>query len=751
MRRLVAITVAAVALLAACTDSEDAVRPTTGTSGPGGSLDVALVASALQPFDACEDLGSWARAEAAERVGPYGLDTGYGGGDLAFTDDDVAVAPGSSRVEQTTDGSPIPTTAPATDTAEESTTAGDSGDGATSGTNVQEAGVDEPDLVKTDGTLLVTVVDGTLRVVDVSDDTPVQLATLPLTEGAAGADQLFLSGDRALLLSSGGWYGYGGVDDATTGVPAPGGTTLTLVDLADPTAPTVVSSASIDGQLLDARMSDGRIRVVTTSTPQVTDDWVYPSSSSASAERRAEAANRSLVEETDAEDWLPAVYVADGDGSGGDWDREPLLDCASVRHPAEFAGFGTLAVLTVDPASAAIDPADSVGILASGETVYASAEHLYVTTSTWPDPVVFEDADALAEASEGYGTDIHRFSIADPGPAVYEGSGRVRGRLLNQFSLSEHDGVLRVATTDGSPWGPTGSNESFVTTLALTDGALVQQGQVGDMGRGEQIYAVRFLGTTGYVVTFRQTDPLYTLDLSDPADPRVVGELKVPGYSAYLHPLGDGRLLGIGQDADADGRVLGLKVSLFDVSDPAAPAELATWVLPDASSEVEYEHHAFLWWGERDLAVLPVQRYDWSTGAENGFTGAIGLRVDDGIAERGRLTHQAVVDQGWYGCPPDALCEDVLPVPDTVAPETTLPATTTTTVACNPQQQECPEPGPGPEPGPVPEPVPGPTVVVDVPIARSLVVHDRLLTLSSAGIALNDLDTFEQVGWLTFS
>src|SRR5690606_20489215 len=120
---------------------------------------------------------------------------------------------------------------------------------------------------------------------------------------------------------------------------------------------------------------------------------------------------------------------------------------------------------------------------------------------------------------------------------VYDVSGRVDGHLLNQFALDEHDGVLRVATTKGSPWSGDGNtSESQVVTMAESDGALRQLGIVGGLGRDETIHSVRFIGTTGYVVTFRQTDPLYTIDLSDPAAPRVVGELKILGYSAYLHP-----------------------------------------------------------------------------------------------------------------------------------------------------------------------------------------------------------------------
>jgi uncharacterized secreted protein with C-terminal beta-propeller domain len=207
----------------------------------------------------------------------------------------------------------------------------------------------------------------------------------------------------------------------------------------------------------------------------------------------------------------------------------------------------------------------------------------------------------------------------------------VRGYLLNQFALSEQDGVLRAATTVDE--GP--EEESFVTTLERRLDKLVQLGRVGGLGKGERIYAVRFLGDTGYVVTFRQVDPLYTIDLSDPRAPKVLGELKILGYSAYLHPVGDGLLLGVGQDASEEGRRLGLQVSLFDVSDLRAPKRLDVETLPgSSSSQVEWDHHAFLFWPPTGLAVVPFQDF----AAPGTSAGAIGFRIAGRrLSEAGRI------------------------------------------------------------------------------------------------------------------
>jgi hypothetical protein len=161
------------------------------------------------------------------------------------------------------------------------------------------------------------------------------------------------------------------------------------------------------------------------------------------------------------------------------------------------------------------------------------------------------------------------------------------------------------------------------------------------------------VGDRGYVVTFRQVDPLYVLDLRNPARPVVAGELKVPGYSAYLHPVGDGQLLGVGRDATPEGRVTGTKVSLYDVSDPARPAEVRSIALADSYTSVEYTAKAFLWWEPSRFAAVPVTSYGRIVDAsgqymDSGFTGVIGLDVNAGsMTERGRVTNEA----GAYGLP----------------------------------------------------------------------------------------------------
>ena len=443
----------------------------------------------------------------------------------------------------------------------------------TSQTNVQEAGVDEPDIVKTDGSTLFALANGTLHAVDARSDAPRLLDALELEDWGA---TLLLRNGRAFVLGSG-----------------PRGARITEVDVSEPTRLRVLRTEDFDGYIVDARLTGRSARVVVSSFPEA----VY-----GAPELRARPSG-----------WLPKSTLRRV--RSGKRKTSRAVGCRSVRRPRVFSGAGVLTVYTVDLAKG-LPAVDADAIFASGDTVYASETSLYVATQRW-------DGGGL--------TSIHRFDTSDPDRTGYGTSGAVPGSLLNQFSLSEHDGILRAATTVG--FGP--DAESRVTTLERRDGRLVKRGDVGGLGRGERIYAVRFLGDKGYVVTFRQVDPLYTLDLADPDRPRVLGELKIPGYSAYLHPLGDDLLLGVGQEATTDGRVQGLQLSLFDVSHLARPVRLQQLRLGErwSSSEVEWDHHAFLWWPATKLAVLPIDSSD--------FTGAAGFRVDRaaGIAEAGRVRH----------------------------------------------------------------------------------------------------------------
>jgi hypothetical protein len=568
-------------------------------------------APGLTPFASCERLLAYARK--------YGLQ---------------AFASGGFGVPGVPGGRPGPAQpAPAAGAAD-----GGGGGVDYSATNVQEAGVDEPDIVKTDGARILAIAQGKLWYVDVSGPRPRLRGSLTLENGFASG--LLVYGNRALVFTSGGVVQPLPVPQTGVAAPmTPLGTVLAEVDLSDPDALRLVRTLSVDGAYLSARLVGSTARVVLHANPVL--PFVGPLGPGPAELRAAERRNRAVITSSTVRSWLPH-YVLRNEVSGRT-KRGSLVACRHVRYPKQFSGVGTLTVLTIDLAKG-IEPIDSTTVMTDGEIVYASQQNLYVATPRWIDARVVSPL-RVPPASV---TALHEFDSSDPARTVYRASGQVPGYLLNQWSLSEYRGALRVASTTMPLWWPTTAsqeNESLVTVLEQRAGNLVQVGQVGGLGRGQRIVGVRFVDDTGYVVTFRRVDPLYTIDLSDPAHPAVVGTLEVLGYSAYLHPVGANRLLAVGQDATDAGATLGTQVSLFDTSDLQRPVQLDHMTIANGSSEAEFDHHAFLYWPKTQLAVLPVQTALWAARAstQEPFVGAIGVRVDAGgkLTLLGKVSHVA--------------------------------------------------------------------------------------------------------------
>ena len=596
----------------------------------------------LVAFASCDDLLNGVRTAAKAAVGPYG----FGNNGLAIEGDRRAVAPGAQTAVDNAAGAKAaaPDSAPQNDY---------------SGTNTNEPGVDEPDLVKTDGKRIVTLQGGVLRVVDVASKRVTGM--LPLTDAAgyvsAGATELLLSGDHVLVLVPGGYgnpmpmrtgFAPAGAPSTATPVrPDPVGPQLLLVDLAG--GPHLVGQYTVDGGLVDARQVGATVRVVVRSGPRIT--FGYDPSRANEAQRIA--ANQATIDQAALTDWLPRYAYDDATGH-----HTGQVDCTAVSRPSVYTGASMLTVLTFDLARPGLGSGDPISLVADGETVYSNGPSLYV--AGYPDY-------ATPRMPARTSTELYKFDTSQPGRPAFAAAGAVPGYLLNQYALSEWNGSLRVATTSVPSWQADQSSqsnqssqtktESTVYVLRPQGAALVETGRVSGLGKGERIYAVRFLGGTGYVVTFRQTDPLYTVDLRDPYAPKVVGELKINGYSAYLHPAGDNRLLGIGQDANAQGQTRGTQVSLFDVADPAKPSRLGQYQLQWAHSEAEFDPHAFLYWPATHLLVVPISAPGGvvATGARPASTpggtatavrpnspayGALALRVDaNGFTELGMVTH----------------------------------------------------------------------------------------------------------------
>ena len=618
MRKQLAVLLALALVASAC------VR----TSDVGGNRPVtvgAIGATALTLFDSCDDYLDYARAEAIARVTAYGLD-GYGYYGGGFGVDDVAVL---EREES----------APATTVAASSESSGqadaalgsDGGGGDFSESNVQVAGIDEPDLVKTDGERIFVLANGSLYVLNTDGD------LLGSQRLEIWTESMFIYEDTVVVFSSD-WGSYRGFG---AGSPI---TEVLMLDVSDPSDISIVERLRVDGSQVSARLIDNQMRLVVSAVP-LGFEWVYPQGSGLRSESAALEANKKLIEDSTVDNWLP-YYVHTG--PAGDTEGV-LVQCSNAFHPSQFSGFELLTIVTLD-LSKGLVPETSTGLMAGGSTLYATADSMYIAQQRWID---------WSEESpdvEGITTDIHAFDTAGE-VVTYRASGSVPGFLLNQFAMDEYQGDLRVASTRTPEWFGRGESDSVVSVLREDEGELAVIGSVEGLGVTEQIRSVRFLGPLGYVVTFRQTDPLYVIDLSDPTGPEVKGELKINGYSAYLHPYGDGQIVGIGQDATDQGRTLGLQVSLFDVSDAESPVRTDALSLSNAYTEAEWNHLAVTAW--RDRFFIPFERWGgeevfFDDGEEPQidetlidepfiFEFEAGLLVveiaDDGIRDVGRIQH----------------------------------------------------------------------------------------------------------------
>lgn len=654
------------ALASGCTERED----------PGATLESRV----LYGFEGCDDLLGYTKEQAKGLIDKYGNLDGYdysqgwwGGEGDNFGSTGAASSDGGDSAGE--GGDPGGEPAPDDD-------GGVEGEDY-SGTNVQEAGVDEPDLIKTDGERILAMARGRLHFVDASGASPTLRSSLLIGVDIWDA-QLFMHEDRALLLVRTwpryDYYGEGGLpqEDGIDlqqyfGADFWGSVTrLVEVDISDPDAMKIVSNLYITGDLVSARMVDGVARVVVRSGPnglEMKDPYEFFNYEEYEAggydEKlyehlwkialgQSKAHNKAVIDATTVENWLPRYVREDMSQGAAQISSGVLLACDEVMHPGVYSGLSTVGVLTVD-LDGHLTPTGGVGVFSEGETVYASKENLYVATTPW-NPADW-DPEAAAE-DQGRTTYVHKFDIKDRERASYVASGEVRGWLLSQWALSEFGGDLRVASTDVLGWDQA-TSESFVSVLRQEGDELLQVGQVGGLGKTEQIQGVRFIGDKGYVVTFRQTDPLYTVDVSDPTNPVVAGELKIPGFSAYLHPIGEDLILGVGRDGTDEGQLLGLQLSVFDVSDDAAPKQLHKATIGEewGWSEALFDHKAFLWWGKTGLAMLPME---WSSYDDNnGYTweqGAFGFHIDavDGIELVGEVQHpDPVVGEcfdEYYGC-----------------------------------------------------------------------------------------------------
>jgi inhibitor of cysteine peptidase len=481
-------------------------------------------------------------------------------------------------------------------------------------TNIQVEGVDEADIVKTDGNYIYTATDNNyysasqnnVYIVKADPRDPRIIAKIDLGNNTYVAG-LFLSEDGSKLVVIGSQYQLYAYEEIARPQDimiypyySSVNTFLRVYDVSEKASPVLARNLTLSGSYFNSRMiGDYVYTVVSQPTYLINEDVILPQ----------------VYENAGASEIAPSrIYYAD-----------------VVDNYFTFTTF--IGLNLMDDVQ---EPTNMTVLMGGASTMYVSLNNIYVTYPTW--------------SEQGQYTSIYRVRVTGS-EFSFEAKGNVLGYVLNQYSMDEYDGYFRLATTSQK-------NQTQQNNIYVLDANLNVTGKLENLAKDERIYSARFMGDKCYLVTFRQVDPFFVLDMSDPAEPKVAGELKIPGYSSYLHPFDENHVMGLGKENST------VKLSLFDVTNVYAPTEIAKYVVEAdyADSQALYDPHAFLFDKDKQLLALPIsltqygvvdpsgrdEIYSWATTA--GFwQGAFVFKVTtSGFTLRGGITHQENTTEAQY-------------------------------------------------------------------------------------------------------
>lgn len=532
-----------------------------------------------------------------------------------------------------------------------------------SATNVQVSGVDEADLVKTDGNYIYKVNGDKIIIIKANPAEQMQVVSRINFANDFNAQELHLY-DNSLVA----------VGTSSSASPAPvrsqnkmkaniypppyyKETTRALVyNIENRNQPQKIRELELDGRYLSSRRINSSLYLVSNQPInyyQMKDDSIL----------------------------LPSYR----DTASGNEVKQ--IDCENIRYFPDkiYPAYIMIAGFDIEKPEKA---ADMQTYLGNGENIYASGKNLYVAVSSYqPMPVVIQD-EINGTNPETSQTFIYKFALNN-GQVYYTAKGAVPGTILNQFSMDEHGNYFRIATTTGDIWRSDGNTSR--NNVYIMDKDLTITGKLENIAPGEQIYSTRFMGERAYMVTFRQVDPFFVIDLADPAKPQILGKLKIPGYSDYLHPYDANHIIGFGKDTieskgwngEPQAYYQGMKVAIFDVTDVSKPIEMHKTVIGTrgTDSELLQNHKALLFSREKNLLAFPVTVMEQlSSGDSNAnlprygsfaFQGAYVYNIDlvNGFQLKGRITHLTPEDyqqagDHWYQS--DKNVERVLYINDTL-------------------------------------------------------------------------------------
>lgn len=458
-------------------------------------------------------------------------------------------------------------------------------------TNTQVENIDEADILKNDGEYLYLVQHADtprVEILDIRDRTKITLAATAQLSAANEGERISVSeiyvreNTLAVLAAVYNDAENGGMDYAR-GCYAyyvqAARTLAAIYDISDRSAPVLLNTYAVDGSLLSSRMNGDTLLLLTNYNVPIYKD------------------------ETDMKNACVPCYY-----QGGEKMRFPVND---VKLPENIDDTAYLTVSLIDTKHPAETPKVKA-VLGGGSDIYCNGDTL-LAARTETEANISEVGDTVTYSMKNMITRLYAFDLTDG--VCYKGSAKVQGTVLNQFSMDAYNGYYRIATT---------AQDGSIVTVLNRD--LETVGVLSGIAKGEQIYAARFMGDTAYLVTFYQTDPLFVVDLRNPEAPEIKGELKIPGFSNYLHPYGEGLLIGVGQDGTDARATNQVKISLFDVSDKENPKEISKLVYGKsggyAYSAAQRDHKAYLTFSDSGAFAVPICEYN-NRGTNTAYASAV--------------------------------------------------------------------------------------------------------------------------------
>lgn len=453
-------------------------------------------------------------------------------------------------------------------------------------TNTQEENVDEGDMAKTDGKYIYTISNQKVVIVDIQDPNNMKVVSkIEYENTKLMPSQLYINKDKLIVI--------GGefptvisntqtkekfIEDVSEGIKLQ--SAIAIYDIQNRAEPKEIRRIKVEGSFLSSRMIGDNVYFAVNKSINT-----YPIA-------------RYDCKEIEPQDFQPKYQ----DTISGE---EKAVEYSKIYH---FENIQSPNYLILGGFN--LNNTEEVEIktfLGAGETVYCSEENMYIVKTS-------NEMNNRTHEITGSNTQILKFALNN-GKINYNAETKIDGYINNQFSMSEKDGYFRIATTNGIMWNLT---DETTNTLYVLNDKLEQVGKLEGLAKGEKIYSVRYVDDKAYIVTFKEIDPLFVIDLSNPSKPKVLGELKIPGYSTYLHPYDENHIIGFGYDTKGDGTRIttnGLKMVMFDTTDLSNPKELFKVNIGDryTSSDLTFDHKALLYMKDKNLIAFPIIKYSRKT------------------------------------------------------------------------------------------------------------------------------------------